>query len=604
MARKNAKKTAKPLEVVSEEQSIFDDDKSKSAKLDTTDEKMKKEIGKAEETEEVKAESAITGEMKEEADEAESTLSGEGNPLIANVTSSFVLNDVTMVDEEGSGESKLHIGPLSNRAQFDAFFEFGKNFKFVLDRDNLLEYLKQVKLEYAYQKIGKYKNVSISTWEKNYEQVEKLKPSMNISFTKFEDLKKNRYYIRSGNKEFKGIVRGIALPRITNIVFYKNTSAKTFNVKLELKLDYKNKQLTKIKYDRFELKEKSSGKNFPKNRIFFGAPGTGKSKEIDKEIDDNFKTPYISRYERVTFHPNYSYANFIGTYKPVPIVDDENNETITYTFVPGPFMRVYAQALINAQKRSDQIKPYLLIIEEINRADSAAVFGDVFQLLDRKDGISEYVIQVSDDIKQYLADKFEEAGIQCSKESFSEIKIPSNMYIWATMNSADQGVFPMDTAFKRRWDFKYIGINENQNVINDKIVKLESGEIHWNSLRKAINDELALNFGINEDKQLGPFFISIEKLNDNDFQESFKDKVIMYLFEDAGRRYRSEIFAGCEEDKWKRYSEICEEWDKKGEKIFNKNIIDYYNAYYSEYKNEHNKPSSDEKKTDESDKKD
>ncbi len=279
--------------------------------------------------------------------------------------------------------------------------------------------------------------------------------------------------------------------------------------------------------------------NLKRNIIYFGAPGTGKSYILNQDkydlLEDNEEN-----YERVTFHPDYSYANFVGTYKPVP----EGN-SITYKYVPGPFMRIVKKAINNPSE------PYLLIIEEINRANVAAVFGDVFQLLDRTEEYeSEYPIEASEDMKTYL--------------NQDKIILPSNLFIWATMNSADQGVFPMDTAFKRRWDFKYFSINNNEDEIENTYVIINNKKLNWNGLRKQINAEL-LSYKLNEDKLLGPFFAFNEFMNKEiplkDFKDIFKNKIIMYLFEDAARSRRNELFRGAcniKDTKNITYSEICE----------------------------------------------
>lgn len=238
-------------------------------------------------------------------------------------------------------------------------------------------------------------------------------------------------------------------------------------------------------------------------------------------------------------------------------------------------MRVYVKALKNS--RNAIIRPFLLIIEEINRANVAAVFGDIFQLLDRGDDeVSEYPIQASEDIKAYLV---RELGGK--PDDYAKLRIPDNMFIWATMNSADQGVFPMDTAFKRRWDFTYLGIDDSDEKIRGKYVYLaddKSQKVEWNKLRKAINHFLAKE-KINEDKQLGPYFISKsivvpadgDEIDRDKFIRVFKNKVIMYLFEDAGKQKRAKLFEGCFQDST-RYSEICREFETKGIGIFNLDI--------------------------------
>lgn len=306
-----------------------------------------------------------------------------------------------------------------------------------------------------------------------------------------------------------------------------------------------------------------------RNVIYFGAPGTGKSYNLNL-YKDKLLVDFKDNYERVTFHPDYSYANFVGTYKPVPenssisikpVLENDslnyksinNANSITYKYVPGPFMRILKNALDNPDK------PYVLIIEEINRANVAAVFGDVFQLLDRNDDFeSEYPINATEDAKNYL--------------NRNIIRLPSNLFILATMNSADQGVFPMDTAFKRRWDFKYLGIDDGENNIKETYVSLNDKKIHWNDIRKEINDEL-LSHGINEDKLIGPFFAfngyQNQEIPEEIFKDIFKNKIIMYLFEDVARSIRPILFEGVLNDnKNITFSKICVEFDKNGMDVF------------------------------------
>lgn len=326
--------------------------------------------------------------------------------------------------------------------------------------------------------------------------------------------------------------------------------------------------------------------DFPHNRIVFGAPGTGKSFRLNKQ------SKKFDYFERVTFHPNYSYSQFVGSYKPITVKKNQDGDTksdIEYSFVPGPFLRVYKKAVFNPSKN------YLLLIEEINRANVASVFGEVFQLLDRNDNNqSRYPVTTSEDVRNYLAEFFYNKPYQAltitdEREKCEELNLPSNMYIWTTMNSADQGVYPIDTAFKRRWEFEYIGIdeeadetlksyeipipyenNDNNNSNEEKVTKYYL--VKWDELRKAINAKLTQNCNVNEDKLLGPYFLSETRLktaktDKKSFVNAFKSKVIMYLFEDAVKMQPKLIFSGINQDNL-RYSDVCNEFDKQGVGIF------------------------------------
>ncbi len=334
--------------------------------------------------------------------------------------------------------------------------------------------------------------------------------------------------------------------------------------------------------------------NLNPNRIFFGAPGTGKSYTLNQQKDNIICGDEY--YERVTFHPDYSYANFVGTYKP--IMKEDNNskkKEITYEFVPGPFLRIFVKAMknkIEAERNGIELKIFLLIIEEINRANVSAVFGEVFQLLDRdENNESEYSINVSEDIKNHLIEKFdEELENGFDEEDYetyfpnNEIKIPNNMFIWATMNSADQGVFPIDTAFKRRWDFEYISINNNQKLIENLEIESNKEKYSWNCVRKAINKFLLKN-DINEDKLMGPFFIKED--SNKDFTQLFKDKVLMYLYEDAAKPIRDRVFKGSKNrlDSLS-YLDICNDFTKNGIGIFHEDIYDKIGKKTIELKSE------------------
>jgi len=293
--------------------------------------------------------------------------------------------------------------------------------------------------------------------------------------------------------------------------------------------------------------------NFPRNRIVFGAPGTGKSYTLEQQ-----RTIFGDNYERVTFHPNYSYAQFVGTYKPKPKIRN-GSEYVSYEYNVGPFLRLWLAAMKNKDTN------YLLIVEEINRASVASVFGDIFQLLDRDaNGTSEYEVTTSEDLREYLVKEH-----SFTESEIKTMRIPQNLYIWATMNSADQGVFPMDAAFKRRWSFEYIGIDEGISAIKGKTITLKPyGTIEWNLIRTKINDKLtSQELNINEDMLIGPFFISDKELGSSEIDKIFKNKLIMYLFEDVLKHRKGKFFAS----QYNSFSKLLAAYDI-GENVFDFNL--------------------------------
>ena len=270
----------------------------------------------------------------------------------------------------------------------------------------------------------------------------------------------------------------------------------------------------------------SESNNAAKNLILYGAPGTGKSHEVKKltgELLDNGDEVDLPNVFRTTFHPDTDYASFVGCYKPTmkPTSKEEKtltgkDEEIVYEFVPQAFTDAYVYAYNN----SDQ--PTYLVIEEINRGNCAQIFGDLFQLLDRKGGVSEYKIKADKDLAQYLRDKLgaDSEGIQDGK-----LCLPANLNILATMNTSDQSLFPMDSAFKRRWEWEYVPINYDTTIKSGEFeITIGDKSYSWVEFIKQVNEKI-FDLTQSEDKQMGNFFIkqSID-------EKGFKSKVMFYLW--------------------------------------------------------------------------
>ena len=305
------------------------------------------------------------------------------------------------------------------------------------------------------------------------------------------------------------------------------------------------------KEDGLEEKEVMANPSLSLQQIFYGAPGTGKSHTIKEETKE-------SDVIRTTFHPDTDYSTFVGAYKPttalLPICDELgqpmkigattlHKEQIVYEFVAQSFLQAY----VNAWKKFDKDDKQYLVIEEINRGNCAQIFGDLFQLLDRNDyGFSDYPIKADADMKRQLQKAF--AGLVIAqkdkinamyegKDIVSQVLngdillLPNNLYIWATMNTSDQSLFPIDSAFKRRWDWTYMPIS---NAEKDWIIEVDGSKYDWWQFLERINEKIGSTTN-SEDKKLGYFFC---KAQDGVISaKTFVGKVIFYLWNDVFKDY-------------------------------------------------------------------
>jgi len=265
--------------------------------------------------------------------------------------------------------------------------------------------------------------------------------------------------------------------------------------------------------------------SLPLQTIYYGAPGTGKSHEVKiqtGELDALGNEQEKLNVFRTTFHPDTDYAAFVGCYKPTmkPVAEKYRavagkEEEIVYEFVPQAFTDAYIYAYNHTDEQT------YLVIEEINRGNCAQIFGDLFQLLDRKaDGTSEYTIKADKDLANYLTAQLGEDsdGIKDGK-----LRLPANLNILATMNTSDQSLFPMDSAFKRRWDWEYVAISYNEPKSSAFRINVGEG-YNWVDFIKQVNERI-LSLTQSEDKELGNFFIK-----DSIDADQFKSKVMFYLW--------------------------------------------------------------------------
>ena len=322
--------------------------------------------------------------------------------------------------------------------------------------------------------------------------------------------------------------------------------------------------------------EKKQSIKLALQQIFYGAPGTGKSYEIN-----DLTKPYSTI--RTTFHPDSDYSTFVGAYKPVmeetPVygaqgVEVAKEKRITYSYVKQAFLKAYLGAWQKYAKCGETAEPQFLVIEEINRGNCAQIFGDLFQLLDRSDnGFSTYPIEADSDLQNEIKKAFAEGGEYAIEngldvddavdgytsnygETLSDdikngrvLLLPNNIYIWATMNTSDQSLFPIDSAFKRRWDWRYVKIADA-----GKGWKIKCGTEYcdWWTFVEEINKKIAKETS-SDDKKLGYFFCKPPMGSDTITEDKFVGKVLFYLWNDVFKDGDISLFKVSDEPE----AEIC-----------------------------------------------
>lgn len=268
----------------------------------------------------------------------------------------------------------------------------------------------------------------------------------------------------------------------------------------------------------------------PLQQIFYGAPGTGKSCGIKKALAGN-NVPNENIF-RTTFHPDSDYSTFVGAYKPtMEVVPHYESSTgaqieekrIAYNFIPQAFLNAY----VRAYQTDENV---YLVIEEINRGNCAQIFGDLFQLLDRgDDGKSDYSIKADTDIRTYLE---EVLGDDNEGIKGGNLCLPANLYILATMNTSDQSLFPIDSAFKRRWEWEYVPI---RNEEKGWVIAADGKEWVWWEFLNAVNEKIG-SITDSEDKKLGYFFVKPAD-GHTITAKTFVGKVLFYLWNDVFKDY-------------------------------------------------------------------
>ena len=327
----------------------------------------------------------------------------------------------------------------------------------------------------------------------------------------------------------------------------------SFHKKIFINRTGKPSEITFVDSSSLYVQQDAKSETLPFNRIYFGAPGTGKSYKVSQLIksvypnfdkEDDEQSSYVFR---TTLHPEYTYSDFVGQIIPV-----EKEDGFNYSFTPGVFTKALKKAMIEnlavENETQEEPKKVFLVLEELSRANVAAVFGDLFQLLDRNSkGESEYSISnalISKQVNTITDDTQEANEDKVSKDEKEDKKIflPSNLIILATVNTNDQNVFAMDTAFKRRFEWEYVSIDpvsdkDEDGLLNNEMISIPSKsglkDVEWCEFYPALNEYITSNMGLSEDKQIGQFFIKLAKENNEKNQTQVLNKLLQYLWEDV-----------------------------------------------------------------------
>lgn len=464
------------------------------------------------------------------------------------------------------------------------FFKGYSSVKVRLHKDNLAQAILFISsiLPRKYDRSGEHNRVNFS-YDFVYDNLLKLDGFFNGETTKLVEWvirtnspQKNgkideRFYLNNLIEEFsyndingnitksKFIIRDYLAGGYSDIHFQKNSDNDVYDVIISNTTNY---TIDKEEDEQNFIEDKTiSHKDVKLQQIIYGAPGTGKSHQIKKDIANS---PHF----RTTFHPDSDYSSFVGAYKPTittvdvrdvtgkVIIENDNKvkeDKIIYKYVAQVFLKAYTAAWKSYPQQQ------YLIIEEINRGNCAQIFGDLFQLLDRNgSGFSDYPIHADDDIRVHIYEEF----LKCKLCDTDKIKIntiyakeyddvmskiangevlllPSNLSIWATMNTSDQSLFPIDSAFKRRWDWKYIPIS---NANKGWFITANDKKYDWWSFLEKINDKID-SITDSEDKKLGYFFVKAEE-EQTISSDKFVGKVIFYLWNDVFKNigFDDEIF--------------------------------------------------------------